>query len=110
MWDSDFEPLIKQNWEEHHENECAWLLIKYLSEEYFWQEFDNLIVGNRNYYHICYRFAVNPDFVVDREKLSPYDYVRILLNNNRDITDKEALASLLKHLKLKMHKMFNFLD
>ena len=88
-WDPSFEPIIKELWEQLHEVRCSWVVIRYLPEEYLKMHF-NQFSAPRDYYFLCRRLAVDKDFVIDREKLSPTDYLAVIYHTGRNITAKEA--------------------
>lgn len=71
-WDDCFAPQIKDNWEQYHEERCAWLIIRYFPKEYVMAELENF-TGERDYFHVCSRFCRDEDFVIDDSKLSVRD-------------------------------------
>ena len=107
LWDESFEPKVKELWEEYKERRCSWLIIRHFPESYVKEHLDELAVG-RNYYFICLRFGEQKDFVIDKERLSPSDYLTVMSMTYRDITDEDALDSIYRIVLHELrHPTFN---
>ena len=89
FWDEVFGPKVKELWEQLHEEKCSWVVIHHFPAEYLSENIDQFS-GKRNYYFICLRLARDKNFVIDKEKLSPKDYLAVLYHTNRKIDRDEA--------------------
>lgn len=88
-WDDSFMPLIIELWETYHETKCSWLVIRYSPLEYVkkhMNEFD----GERDYFFICLRLAMDVNYIINRSMLSKRDYLAVVYHTGRNITDNEA--------------------
>ena len=88
-WDDSFEPKIRALWETYHEPRCAWSVIGHSPEDYIEMQMDKF-TDARSYYFICLRLALNPDYEIDKKRLSPTDYLAVLYHTGRTISDEEA--------------------
>ena len=61
-WDKSFEPKIRELWEHLH-----------------------------NYYYICRRLAENKNFVIDKDRLYPTEYLSVMSHAKRFVPDEEAM-------------------
>lgn len=93
LWDDCFAPRIAELWEQHHEERCAWVVIRHLPEDYIISQLDSFS-HNRNYYFVCRRLAYRKDFCIDRERLSPVDYLAVLVHAGRPLSKSTALDML----------------
>lgn len=89
-WDDSFAPVVESLWNQYHEPKCSWPIIRHFPEDYVLKNM-NLLSAEKNYYFICRRLGNNPNFSIDKTKLSPLDYLSILYSTGRDIDKKEAL-------------------
>ena len=89
LWDSSFETKVKELWEEHHDERCAWVIIRNFPLEYL-KEHTEELSEDRNYYFICRRMAADADYVINKDLLSASDYLIVLHHANRTIEDNEA--------------------
>ena len=107
LWDESFEPKVKELWETYKEPRCAWLVIRHFPESYVMEHLDELMHG-RNYYFICLRFGKKDDFVIDKEKLKPFDYLTVMNMSYREMTDEDALDCLYRIVLHELrHPSFN---
>ena len=81
-WDKAFEPKVRELWEEYHEERSSWLAVRNFPLDYLSANIDRFD-WERNYYFICLRLAVDKSFVIDRERLSPTDYLSVLSHTGR---------------------------
>ena len=94
-WDKSFEPKLKVLWEQFHEERCAWPIIHNFPVEYISENIDRF-TEEKDYYHICLRLAHNKTFEIDKERLSPADYITVVANSKRYISIEEATDILYK--------------
>lgn len=89
LWDASFEPKVLELWETYHEEKCAWVIIRHFPKEFIIKNVNTFNEG-RDYFFICRRLATDPDFVIDKDRLSKTDYLMALSHGNRHIKDEEA--------------------
>lgn len=89
LWDASFEPKVLELWETYHEEKCAWVIIRHFPKEFIIKNVNTFKEG-RDYFFICRRLATDPDFVIDKERLSKTDYLMALSHGNRHIKNEEA--------------------
>ena len=89
FWDKSFEPRIQELWEQYHEEKCSWVIIRHFPVDYLAHNMDTF-TGKRDYYFICLRLAQNKDFIIEKEKLRPTDYLAVLYHTGRNIKEDEA--------------------
>ena len=89
-WDDCFAPQIRENWEQFHEDRCAWLVIRYLPKDYVMANLDHF-TGRRDYYSVCLRFGADDDFVIDDSKLSTRDRFIIHALSHRPLDGDKCL-------------------
>lgn len=94
LWDKDFEEEIIGLWEAHHEEKCAWVVIRHCPTEYVEREVEALSSG-RNYYYICKRLR-NSINQIDRSRLSDSDYLDLLVEMGGSIDIQDALDIMYK--------------
>ena len=95
-WDKSFHPKVKELWERLHEPKCAWIVIQHFPVKYITQNI-GMFTGKRDNYFICLRLAEDKNYVIDKSKLSPVDYLAILYHTGRTISDDEA-TNILYHI------------
>ena len=95
FWDDCFAPRIAELWEQHHEERCAWVVIRHLPEDYIISQIDSFS-NERDYYFVCRRLAHRSDFCIDMERLSPVDYLSVLVHAGRTFSKTMALDLLYK--------------
>jgi hypothetical protein len=89
LWDPSFERRIKELWEEHHEDRCAWVIIRHFPLDYI-KEHTEELSDDRNYYFICRRLVGEASYEIDRNKLDDMDYLMVLYHAGKHIEDAEA--------------------
>ena len=92
-WDKSFEPQVRKLWETYHEPKCAWAVIRYFPLDYIKQHVDEFN-EERDYYFISLRMAKDPNYVIDKSKLTKTDYLSLLHHSERTISDEEARDTL----------------
>ena len=92
-WDESFKPYIRELWETFHEERCSWIIVRYFSKDYI---FNNLHLLNyeRNYMFVCLRFGLDKDFSIDKDKLKPKDALYVHYKLGMRIEPDEASALL----------------
>lgn len=93
LWDDCFAPRIAELWEQHHEERCAWVVIRHLPEDYIISQLDSFS-NDRDYYFVCRRLAHRSDFCIDRERLSPVDHLAVLVHAGHSFSGSSALDML----------------
>ena len=90
FWDKSFEPKVEELLEKYHEQKCSWSIIRHFPVSYLKENIDSF-TGERDYFFICLRLAKEPDFVIDKDRLSKTDYLALIYHSERTISDEEAL-------------------
>ena len=88
-WDKSFEHRVKELWEKHHEYRCSWPVIRYFPEKYILQHMEEF-TEEKDYYFICLRLAGKKGFHIEKEKLTPADYLSVLYQSGGTISEEEA--------------------
>ena len=97
-WDDEFMPIVKELFEKHHEQSSTWAIIRYFPTDYLLQHIEWFSEG-RDYFFLCRRLAYDKvSFVVDKEKLSPREYLTVLIEKNDHLKNAEALDILFRIL------------
>ena len=89
-WDDCFIPVLQKLWEEHHEKQLSWLVIRFFPIDYLKKEFKNLSEG-RNYYYLYQRLSGEGDFALDRTRLNEADLLSMRHQLGETITDDEIM-------------------
>ena len=89
-WDKSFEQKVKECWEQLHEPKCSRCVIRYFPLSYIRENILSF-TGPRDNYNLCLRFAEDPEYVIDRTKLSAIDYLSVIFHAERPITEEQAL-------------------
>lgn len=95
-WDSYFETKIKELWENKRELRCEWIVVKYFSEEYLLENLDHF--NESSYKYLCVRLAHCEDFVIDRSKLSDYDYIYVAAKSRLKLDGERVLDYLFEYI------------
>ena len=93
LWDKSFQTKINALWEQLHEEKCTWVVIRHFPLKFLSQHLKEFSDG-RNYYFACLRLALNKKFVIDKDRLSPTDYLALLYHTGRSVECSEAEALL----------------
>lgn len=86
FWDDCFIPVLKDLWEQYHERELSWLVIRFFPTDYLKREIESLSEG-RNYYFLYQRLRDDADFVLDRTRLDEADLLAVKYELGETITD-----------------------
>lgn len=92
-WDKSFESKVKEVWDRLHEPMCAWSIIRFFPISYVKENMASF-TGERDFFFISLRLAEDPDYVIDRSKLRTVDYLAVLCNSGRTISEEEAIDML----------------
>ena len=98
LWDESFEPVIKSLWEQHHEEKCAWAVIRHFPLSYVLEHKEELSIG-RNRPFVIRRLCEDKSYTIDRDKLTNYEYIWVLSTTGRDITTERAWGILFEATK-----------
>ena len=88
-WDKSFEPKVKERWEHLHEPECSRCIIRFFPISYVMENMHYFTSPIDNY-NLCLRFAEDPEYVIDRTKLSAIDYLSVIYYSDRSLSEEEA--------------------
>ena len=90
MWDKSFEEKVRRIWEETHEDKAQWSIIQHFPIEYVRAHMDELD-NERDYYFLCLRLvAETPDFVVEKNRLTQMEYLKVMRRGERMLMEEEA--------------------
>lgn len=98
LWDPSFETKVRELWGEHHDERCAWVIIRHFPLEYL-KEHTEELSEDRNYYFICRRLVTDAGYEINKDLLSATDYLMVLHHANRTIEDNEATDILYQTVK-----------
>lgn len=92
-WDPSLEPKVKEVWELYHESKCAWVVISHLPEEYLMEQMKMVdhFADGRNYYFLCRRLANIEGFRINKDRLAPIDYLRLMFHLGWKPSDEEVM-------------------
>lgn len=76
-------------WEKYHEKEAALIMVRYLDLTVIEQQAPALI-SLLGYNHVAVRLGENPDFYIDRSRLTALEYLYIMVKGHRPVTSEEA--------------------
>lgn len=106
-WDKSFEPKVKDVWEKLHEPICSWAIIRNFPISYIKENLKSF-TGERDFYFISRRFAEDPNYVIERDKLSTINYLSVIYHSGRTVSDEEAEDILYKIVHEMCIKGFGF--
>jgi hypothetical protein len=98
LWDESFEPIVKSLWEQYHEEKCAWAIIRHFPLSYVSKHEKDLAI-RKNRPFVIRRLCEDKSYAVDRDKLTPYEYIWVLSTTGRDITTERAWSILVEATK-----------
>ena len=108
-WDKSFEPKVKDVWEKLHEPICSWAIIRNFPISYIKENLKSF-TGERDFYFVSRRFAEDPNYVIERDKLSSINYLSVIYHSGRTVSDEEAEDILYKIVREMCIKGFGFED
>jgi len=88
-WNDHFKQIIIDVYNQHHDKECLKVFIKHFSKSFLNSIFSD-IEACYDYSYACY--CVGREYVptIDRQKLKPFEYLRLMVNFKRNVPQKEA--------------------
>lgn len=90
MWDKSFEEKVRHLWEDMHDPHSQWPIIEHFPVEYI-MEHENDFTEERDYYFICLRLVVEVQgFQIDKDRLTPLQYLKVLSRGKRELSEEEA--------------------
>ena len=89
QWDESYFEPVKKLWEEYHEFTCAWSVIQHFPIDYVKDNAGKLEEVN-GYYHLCQRLAEDSSYKIDKHKLLGKEYLLVMLNAHRKVSEEEA--------------------
>lgn len=92
-WDASFIAPVLNAWDKYHEKRCSWAIVQHFPKEYIIEHIEELASIERNYYYICLRFGGDNDFVIDKNRLLPFDLIRVACKTGMPISHDEAMWS-----------------
>ena len=98
-WDDSLFPKAKEVWEKFHDTEMIQPAIMCFPEDYVKSELKEFS-DSRNIYAYIYhrRFIVDPNYVIERNNFSAYQYLMLMRHGMRCISNDEALSLLYEHI------------
>lgn len=88
-WDKSFEPKVKEVWDKYHDPMCSRPIIRFFPISYIKEHMDSF-TDIKDFYFISIRFAEDPNYVIERDKLSKAEYLGVLYHSGRTISSEEA--------------------
>ena len=104
-WDHVYLETVENLWLQYHEARAASLIVKYAPLD-FVKSHQEELSKEENYKWFSLRMAEDKDFVIDKERLEPNEYLYVLAMNKREISAEEALETLFEYLAKYMSRSF----
>ena len=93
IWDESFAEIVKQAWNEFHDEECGWLITRFFPKEFLAENLDALSTPY-NYYFLCKLLGQEEWFVPDKDKFNPtitiVRYLEAVSMTRHPISEEEA--------------------
>ena len=93
LWDESFIDIVKQAWNEFHDEECGWLITRFFPKEFLAENLEVLSTPY-NYYFLCKRLGQEEWFVPVKEKFNPsitiVQYLEAVSMTRHPIAEAEA--------------------
>ena len=93
LWDESFTDVVKQAWNEFHDEECGWLMTRFFPKE-FLAENQEALSTPYNYYFLCKRLGQEEWFVPVKDKFKPNisiaQYLEAVSMTRHPIAEEEA--------------------
>lgn len=70
LWDESFIYVVKQAWNEFHDEECGWLITRFFPKDFLAENLEDLNTPY-NYYFLCKRLGQEEWFIPVKEKFKP---------------------------------------
>ena len=93
LWDKSFIDVVKQAWNEFHDEECGWLITRFFPKEFLAENLDTLSTPY-NFYFLCKRLGQEEWFVPAKDKFKPNitiaQYLEAVSMTRHPIAENEA--------------------
>lgn len=93
LWDESFVDIVKQAWNEFHDDECGWLITRFFPKEYLKENLEALSTPY-NYYFLCKRLGGEEWFTPVKEKfrenITIVQYLEAVSMTSHPIAEDEA--------------------
>ena len=93
LWDESFTDVVKQAWNEFHDEECGWLMTRFFPKEFLAENLEALSTPY-NYYFLCKRLGQEEWFVPVKDKFKPNisiaQYLEAVSMTRHPIAEEEA--------------------
>lgn len=93
LWDDSFVDVVKQAWNEFHDEECGWLITRFFPKDFLAENLENLSTPY-NYYFLCKRLGQEEWFVPAKDKFKPnitiVRYLEAISMTKHPIAEDEA--------------------
>ena len=90
MWDKSFEDKVRHLWEDIHDPHSQWPIIEHFPVKYI-MEHEADFTEERDYYFICLRLVAEVQgFQIDKDRLTPLQYLKVLSRGNLELSEEEA--------------------
>lgn len=93
LWDESFTDVVKQAWNEYHDEECGWLMTRFFPKEFLAENLEALSTPY-NYFFLCKRLGQEEWFVPVKDKFKPNisiaQYLEAVSMTRHPIAEEEA--------------------
>lgn len=93
LWDETFVDIVKQAWNEFHDEECGWLITRFFPKDFLKENLEALSTPY-NYYFLCKRLGQEEWFVPVKEKFNStipiVRYLEAVSMTRHPIAEEEA--------------------
>lgn len=93
FWDKSFVDVVKQAWNEFHDEECGWLITRFFPNEFLVENL-NALSTPYNYYYLCKRLGQEEWFIPSKDKFKPnitiVQYLEAVSMTRRPISIEDA--------------------
>lgn len=98
LWDESFEPIIAELWDNYHEEQCAWPIVRHFPTSYILEHKEELAIG-RNRPFVIRRLCEDKSYVIEQGALDAYEYLWVISSTGRQISVDEVWRLLVKVTK-----------
>ena len=106
LWDESFIDVVKQAWNEFHDEECGWLITRFFPKEFLVENLDALSTPY-NYYFLCKRLGSEEWFVPVKDKFKPnitiVQYLEAVSMTKHPISEAEAIELLYRMVSVAIY-------
>jgi len=93
LWDESFVDVVKQAWNEFHDEECGWLITRFFPKDFLVENLDALSTPY-NYFFLCKRLGQEEWFVPVKDKfksnITIVQYLEAVSMTRHPIAEEEA--------------------